>query len=278
ASFLVILREGFEATLLVAILLAYMAKMGRRRGARTVWAGVVAAAVLSLGVGAALFATASGLGGKPGLIFKGVAMWVAVGFLTYMVLWMRRQSKTVAGDIRRSADEALESGGLFALASLSFVMVFREGLETALFMFSVTQTSTPVAVAAGGFAGLAGAIGLGYAVYVGGKRINLGLFFKVTGMLLLIVAAGLLARGVAMFEMAGLFPAIFYPLWDLTGVAILTSGSIIGQFLTAFVGWDPKPDLIEFSAWAVYLLAVGWLFLRTPESKKQDTSAAQTIG
>lgn len=262
ASFLVILREGFEASLLVAILLAYLAQIGRPKDARAVWYGVGGAAVLSVAVGGVLFATASGLGGKAGLIFKGAAMWLAVGFLTYMVLWMRRQSRTVARDLRRGVDEALERGSLFALVSLSFVMVFREGLETALFMFGITQTSTPLAVAAGGLLGLAGAIVLGYLVYAGGRRINIGAFFKITGALLLVVAAGLLAHGVAMFEMAGLFPAILYPLWDLTGVSVLTTESTVGQFLSAFLGWDPKPDLIEFGAWALYVVIVGYLFLR----------------
>jgi high-affinity iron transporter len=274
ASFLVILREGFEATLLVAIVLAYLARLGRMRDARAVWYGVGAAVVVSVAVGAVLFFTAAGLGGKAGLIFKGGAMWLAVAFLTYMVLWMSRQSRSVAGDIRRGVDGALERGSLAALVSLTFVMVLREGIETALFMFGITQAATPVGVAVGSVAGLIGAAGLGYAVYAGGRRIDLGLFFKVTGVLLLVVAAGLLAHGVAMFEMAGLFPAFFYPLWDLSGVAILTAESFVGQFLTAFFGWDPKPDLLEFAAWAAYLLVIGKLFARvagqtgaTPEQR-----------
>ncbi len=264
-SFLVMLREGFEATLLVAIVLAYLSKTGHEEGFRGVWLGVGAALVVSLGVAGALFATASGLGSTAEALFKAGTMWLAVGFLTYMVLWMRRQSRTVAQGIRKGVDGAIEKGSVFALAALVFVMVLREGLETGLFMFGISQTSTPVGVAVGGAAGIFGAVLLGYLVYAGGRRINLGAFFKITGVLLVVVAAGLLARGVAILEIEGFIPAFFYPLWDLTRVVVLSSGSMVGQSLTAFLGWDPKPDLLEFAAWAAYLLGVGYLFVR-PEA------------
>lgn len=275
-SFLVLFREGFEASLLIAIVVTYVAKVGGSRDTRAVWYGVGGAVAASVVAGAVLFATSSGLGGRSGLIFNGVAMWFAVGVLTYMILWMSRQSRTVARDIRRGVDEALERGSLIALAVLSFVVVFREGLETALFLFGITQTATPLGAAAGAVLGLAAAVGLGYAVYAGGRRINLGAFFKITGALILVVAAGLLAQGVMMFEMAGLWPAIFYPLWDVTGVTPLTSESTVGQFLTGFFGWDPKPDLIEFAAWAVYIAAIGYAFLRLAASPAQQTAQANS--
>ena len=262
AAFLLVLREGFEATLLIAILLAYVVKIGHAESRRAIWYGVLVAAGLSVIAGAAMFFAASGLQGNASEIFKGTTMWFAVGVLTYMVLWMRRQSRTIAADLRHGVDEAMATGSTFALAALTFVMVFREGLESALFMFSITQTSAPLQVALGSIAGLAGAVGLGYAVYVGGRRLNLGAFFKVTGLLLLVVAAGLLAHGMAMFEFAGLVPAVYYPLWDLSNVSMLTSESSLGQFIIAFFGWDPKPDLLEFVLWAGYVSVVGYLFLR----------------
>lgn len=184
ASFLLIFREGFEATLLVAIVLAYLVRIGRSENKGGVWYGVAGAVILSVAVGAIMFATASNLTGDAAEIFKGGAMWFAVAMLTYMILWMRRQSRTVAQDIRHGVDQAVGKGSSLALAILAFAMVFREGLETALFMFSVTQTSSPLQVAVGGTVGLAAAVALGYAVYVGGKRINLGTFFKVTDELL----------------------------------------------------------------------------------------------
>jgi high-affinity iron transporter len=274
AAFLLVLREGFEATLLIAILLAYVVKIGHAESKRAIWYGVAVAAGLSVIAGAAMFFAASSLQGNASEIFKGATMWFAVGVLTYMVLWMRRQSRTIAADLRHGVDEAMETGSTFALAALTFVMVFREGLESALFMFSITQTSAPLQVALGSIAGLAGAVGLGYVVYVGGRRLNLGAFFKVTGLLLLVVAAGLFAHGMAMFQFASLVPAVYYPLWDLSGVAALTSQSYLGQFLIAFFGWDPKPDLLEFGVWAAYVVVVGYLFLRPP--KLATRTSAQT--
>lgn len=256
------LREGFEATLLVAIVLAYLAKIGRGGEARKVWYGVAAAVLLSLAVAVALFAVDAELEGVSEAVFEGAAMWLAVVFLTYMILWMGRQARSVSRGIREDLDRALKTGGVLALASLSFVMVFREGLETALFMFGVTQVASPAAVAAGGALGLAAAVGLGFAVYAGGRRIDLGKFFKVTGVLLLVVAAGLLAHGVAEFEEVGLLPESLQPLWNLSGVSLLTEESVVGQFLGTFFGWNPAPDILEFGVWAVYLLAVGYAFLR----------------
>jgi high-affinity iron transporter len=260
-AFVTLLREGFEATLLIAIVLAYLVKIGRREDFRQVWYGVGAAVTVSLVVAAALFVTAGGLEGTAEYVFEGTAMWLAVGFLTYMVLWMRRESRTVAQGIRRGVDSAVEKGSQLALISLVFVMVVREGIETALFIFGITQTSTPLQVALGAALGIAAAVALGYAVYAGGKRINLGLFFKVTGVLLILVAAGLLAHGVAEFQEAGLLPELL-PLWDVSGVQVVGEESLVSELLTAFFGWDPEANLLEVIAWASYLLAVGYAFLR----------------
>ncbi len=261
SSFVTLLREGFEVTLLVAIVLAYLVKIERREDIRQVWYGVGAALLVSLVVGGTLFATAGGLEGRAEQIFEGTAMWVAVGFLTYMILWMRRESRNVARSIRQGIDSAVERGGSLALASLVFVMVLREGVETALFIFGITRTSEPLQVAFGAALGIAGAVALGYAVYAGGKRINLGTFFKVTGLFLILVAAGLLAHGVAEFEEAGLLPAIM-PLWDVSGSPVLGEESLLSQFLTAFFGWDPEANLLELLAWFTYIVAVGYAFLR----------------
>jgi high-affinity iron transporter len=260
-AFITLLREGFEATLLVAIVLAYLVKIGRREDFRQVWYGVGAAVAVSLAVAAALFVTAGGLEGTAEYVFEGTAMWIAVGFLTYMVLWMRRESRTVAQGIRRGVDSAVEKGTQLALISLVFVMVVREGIETALFIFGITQTSTPLQVALGAALGVAAAVALGYAVYAGGKRINLGSFFKITGVLLILVAAGLLAHGVAEFQEAGLLPEIV-PLWDVSGAPVVGEESLVSQLLTAFFGWDPEANLLELIAWAAYLLGVGYAFLR----------------
>ncbi len=261
SSFVTLLREGFEVTLLVAIVLAYLVKIGRPGSKRQVWYGVGAALLVSAVVGGTLFVTAGELEGRPEQIFEGVAMWVAVGFLTYMVLWMRRESRNVAHGIRSGIDSAVEGGGTLALVSLVFVMVLREGVETALFMFGIARTSEPLQVALGAALGVVGAVALGYAVYAGGRRINLGTFFKVTGGFLILVAAGLLAHGVAEFVEAGLLPAVV-PLWDLSGSSVLGEGTLLSAFLGTFFGWNPEAGLLELLAWATYLVAVGYAFLR----------------
>jgi high-affinity iron transporter len=266
------LREGFEVTLLVAIVLAYLVKLERRGDIRQVWYGVGAALLVSLAVGGTLFVTAGGLEGRAEQIFEGTAMWVAVGFLTYMILWMRRESRNVARSIRQGIDSAVAKGGSLALVSLVFVMVLREGVETALFVFGITRTSEPLQVAFGAALGIAGAVALGYAVYAGGKRINLGMFFKVTGVFLILVAAGLLAHGVAEFQEADLLPTIM-PLWDVSSSPVMGVGTIASEFLTAFFGWDPDANLLELLAWFTYVVAVGYAFLR-PQPLPEGAAAS----
>src|SRR5215213_1229741 len=249
SAFVTLFREGFEATLLVAIVLAYLVRIGRKEDFRQVWYGVGAAVVVSLVAAGTLFVTAGELEGTAEYIFEGTVMWVAVGFLTYMVLWMRRESRTVAQGIRRGVDSAVERGSRLALTSLVFVMVLREGVETGLFLFGITQTSSPLQVALGAVLGIAAAVALGYAVYAGGKRINLGTFFKVTGLLLILVAAGLLSHGVAEFQEAGLLPELF-PLWNVSGAPVVGEEAFVSELLTAFFGWDPEANFLEFIAWA----------------------------
>jgi high-affinity iron transporter len=274
AAFVVLLREGFEASLLVAIVLAYLTQIGRPDERRQVWFGVVAAIVASLVLSTVLFATVGELRGPSEKIFEACALFLAVGFLTYMVLWMRRESRSIAGNIRRDVDSAVGRGGGFALALLAFVMVLREGVETGLFLFGIARASTPLQTAVGATAGILAALVLGFAVYYLGKSINLGAFFKYTGAFLIVVAAGLLAQGVVGIQEAGLVPAFFYPLWDVTEMPVLGATSTFGQFLGILVGWDPRPDLLEFSVWLAYLVGVGYLFFRPYEIVGQRGASA----
>jgi high-affinity iron transporter len=156
-------------------------------------------------------------------------------------------------------------------------MVLREGVETGLFLFGIARASTPLQTAVGAAAGILAALVLGFAVYYLGKSINLGAFFKYTGAFLIVVAAGLLAQGVVGIQEAGLVPAFFYPLWDVTEMPVLGATSTFGQFLGILVGWDPRPDLLEFSVWLAYLVGVGYLFFRPYETVGQrGASAAQS--
>jgi high-affinity iron transporter len=276
AAFVVLFREGFEASLLVAIVLAYLAQIGYGKERRQVWYGVGAAIAVSLGLSGFLFATVGELEGPAQKIFESCALFLAVGFLTYMVLWMRRESRALAGNIRRDVDSAVGKGGGLALASLVFIMVLREGVETGLFVFGIARASTPLQTAIGATAGILAAVGLGYAVYALGTRINLGAFFKYTGAFLILVAAGLLAQGVVGLQEAGVIPAFFYPLWDVSEMPVLGATSAFGQFLGILVGWDPRPDLLEFSVWLIYLLVVGYAFFKPQEpAAERGTQSAR---
>ena len=140
-------------------------------------------------------------------------------------------------------------------------------------MFGISRTSEPLQVALGAALGISGAVALGYAVYAGGKRIDLGTFFKVTGIFLTLVAAGLLAHGVAEFEEAGLLPALM-PLWDVSGSPVLGEETLLSELLTTFFGWDPEANLLELLAWVTYVVAVGYAFLR-PQPLPESVTAKE---
>ena len=202
----VVLREGFEASLVVGVVLAFLDRMGRRDGFGAVWAGVLAALTLSLVVGAGLFAAGAELHGRSEELFEGTVMLVAASLLTWMIFWMRRQARSIRKDIEGRVQTALDAGSAFGLALVAFVGVGREGTETALFLFSAVAGRNPVVSFIGGTLGALGAIALGYAFYRGSSRLNLRRFFTVTSALLLLFAGYLLAMGLHALSEAGLLP------------------------------------------------------------------------
>lgn len=265
-SFLIMLREGLEAALIVGIILAYLARTGHRDKAGAVWLGTVLSAALSLAAGAVIFLSAGGIEGRAEAIFEGTAMLTAAGVLTYMIFWMRRQAINIRAHLQAQVQTALETGSLLALGTLAFVAVGREGVETALFMFAAARTASPLAATAGGLGGLAAAVLLGYLLYRGTYRLNLRAFFSVTSLLLLLFAAGLLAHGIHEFHEAALIPAVVDPVWDMNG--ILNENSIPGSFLKALFGYNGNPSLIEVLAYVGYLALVGWAYFRPPTPRE----------
>ena len=195
-SLLVTLREGFEAALIVAIVLAYLREIGAAGRGRVVWAGVAAAAAVSLAAGAALFVTGAELEGSAEALFEGVVMLAAVAVLTWMIVWMQRQARSQAAHLRGQVDAALTIGG-GALFGLAFLAVLREGLETALFLFAAADTTQPLLTIVGGLAGLALAAGLGWLVYRGSHRLPLRTFFTATNLVLIGFATYLVWGGVS---------------------------------------------------------------------------------
>lgn len=203
-SFVVVLREGFEAALVVGLILAFLNKTGHaEQTRRAVWLGVGAAVLSSLVIGGILFAAVGELSGKAEKLYEGTAMLLAAAVVTWMVFWMRKQARTLGGHLREQVSTALGSGSGFAVAAVVFVGVAREGLESALFLFASVGGDGPVAAIAGGAAGAALAVLLGYLFYRGTIRLDLRRFFMITGVLVIAFAAYLIMGGLHEFGEAG---------------------------------------------------------------------------
>ena len=259
AAFLITLREGLEAALIVAIVMAYLRQLGRTEEFRKVFLGVIAGVAVSLAAGTAIYLAVGELEGKAEELTEGIIALVAAAVLTWMIFWMRQQARTIGGHLRQQVDGALAGGALLGLASIVFLGVVREGLETALFLLAVVFDSGTVNTAIGAFAGLAVAIVLGYGIYRGGQRINLRLFFQVTGGMIIVVAAGLIAKGVHELQEAGVVGTLHAPVWDVSANSIIGHGHFT-NFLKGFLGWSPDPSIEQFGVWVVYFGLAVWFF------------------
>jgi high-affinity iron transporter len=202
-SFVIVLREGFEATLLVGLILGVLNKTGQRQHARAVWMGVAAALVSSIVIGAILFAAVGELEGNAEALYEGTAMLLAAAVVTWMVFWMRKQARTLGGHLRSQVSSAVVAGGGLALASVAFIGVAREGLETALFLFASVGDDGVARTVIGGSAGALAALTLGYLFYRGTVRLDLRRFFMATGVLVIGFAAYLIMGGMHELGEAG---------------------------------------------------------------------------
>ena len=203
---IVMLREGFEASLIVGIILAFLNRTGRRQGFRAVWAGTIAALALSVTTAALLFAVGAELEGRAEAVFEGCAMIFAASLLTWMIFWMRRQARTIRRELEDQVENALAKQSAIALALVAFVGVLREGVETALFLFGTVEGSNKLLASTSATVGLAGAVMLGYLFYRGAGRLDLRRFFTVTSVLLLAFAGWLLAQGLHELGEGGVLP------------------------------------------------------------------------
>lgn len=282
ASFVIALREGIEAALIVSILLAYLTQIGRSDRAPMIWWGTAAAVVLSVVAGTAIFVVGAEFEGTTEQVFEGVVTMFAVGVLTWMIFWMRRQGARIKNELQEKVDTALTSGGL-ALGALAFVAVLREGVETALFIYAAAQ-GTAVdsggvgAQLVGAILGLGLAVVLGVAIYRGGIRMNLRAFFRYTGLALVVVAAGLFAYSLHELQEAGWFPFLTATAYDVS--ATLPDDAGIGAILRGLIGFNADPTWLEVVGWAGYLALVGGLFLRPvriPVARPELASAAISI-
>ena len=266
-------REGLEASLIVGIVLAYLSKTDNKRHFGVIWAGVVAAVAVSVLTGAVLFFTVGELEGRAEQIFEGVAMLSAVVVLTWMVFWMRKQAANIKRELEAKLASAIAAGSAVGLASVVFFAVLREGWETALFLFAIGESSTPLATGIGAVVGLAVSISLGVALFMGSRRLNLRQFFTATGILLIVFAAGLLAHAVHEFQEAGIFPETIEHVWNTN--AIVSENSHFGRFLTALFGYNGDPSALEVGVWSAFLGIALTFFLRPLVGWRRTPTTAQ---
>ena len=276
-ALLIMLREGFEAALVVAIVYAYIRRINRPDLAGPMWQGIAAAAALSIGVGIVVHLTIENLTGQPRLLAFAAVSLLAVVVLTWMIFWMRRQAHLIKGELQDSVDQAVASRGDVRLAvmTVAFLAVAREGLEAALFLIAAATTEDGWAVLVGGLIGLAGAAALGALVVLGGRRLPMRQFFTVTGLILIVFAAGLVSRTVLWLQAAGELGTVWNNVYDLTAYQWLTTSTESGKFLGAMFGWDPRPSIEQVVAYLAFLVTVSWLFLRTPRTAEAPRTAAR---
>lgn len=272
ANYLIGLREGLEATLIVGILIAYVVKSGRSERLGSVWAGVGIAVGLSLAFAAALSLTSSSLSEEAEHAFAGIMSVLAVALVTWMVFWMRRTARDMRAQLHGKLDRAIATGG-FALGVVALVAVLREGLETALFLWASSSAQEGTVTALGGaLLGILTAIGIGWAVYRGAVRLNLATFFTWTGALLIVVAAGVLAYGVRDLQEAGWLPGGESIAFDVSGS--IDEHGFLGTILGGFFHFDPVTTWLQLSVWVAYLVVTLVLYFRPSRPRVAEATEA----
>jgi high-affinity iron transporter len=261
ANFLIGLREGLEASLVVSILATFLVKSGHRDRLKLVWAGVAAAVTVAV-AGWAVLHFITSLTAKSFTAQEtigGVMSIIAVGFVTWMIFWMRKASRTIARELRERMGNALELGSR-AVVLLAFLAVFREGIETAFIVYASAAGATTATPFLGVILGLATSVLLGFAIYRGAVKINLGVFFNWTGALLILVAAGIFAYGFHDLQEANLLPGLQTIAFDISH--LVQPDSWYGVLLKGIFNFSPAPTVIEATAWLVYLVPVLVLYFR----------------
>lgn len=261
-------REGLEAALIIAILLGYLRKVNLEQGRQLVWIGAGSAVALTLAFVMLLQFLGAEFEGTAEEIFAGTTSLLAVGIVTYMTFWMARHGRQMKGKLEAEAEASLAGRRAgWGLLGLAFFAVIREGIETGLFLSAAAFASSGTETLIGGIAGLLLAIVVAGAIYLGGVRLNLSLFFRASGILLVIFGAAILRYGVHEFEEVGLLPPLVEHLWNTA--AILPDGDGVGAVLQALVGYTAHPSLMQLIAYIGYFLIIGLALWRP--WRQQDT-------
>jgi len=275
-SFLVTLREGVEMALIVAILLGYLRNVGQRRHFRQVWVGVALAAAVCLAVGAILELASKEMDKRVVEAFEGFTMIFAVVVLTGMALWMRRQAAGISAELRAQVDQALNKGSVTAIVLLAATSVGREGLETVLFLFAGSTTGgSGLMFAAGGILGFALAACVGVAIYHGSSRIPLKPFFMASGIMVLVLAAGLLANSVVKLYEAAIITNLGDRPWDTDHLLSITSTG--GKFLNTLLGYDSAPSMLQIGLYWSYLAVALGVFLFMPAARVRSRPVSRPV-
>ena len=255
-TFVIGLREGLEASLIVGIIAAFLVKQGRRDVLRWVFVGVGAGVLLCTGVGVLLRVISQNLPQRQQEGLESVIGAIAVLMVTYMVVWMKRHSRDLKGQLEGAATSALAVGSGFALVAMAFLAVMREGFETVVFLLAAFNESSSGSLAGlGALLGIVAAVALGYGIYRGGVRLNLSRFFRATGLVLVLVAGGLVVNALRTAHEAGWLNIGQQATLDLS--AVVRPGSIQASLLTGMLGVQDHPALIEMVGWLVYVIPVG---------------------
>lgn len=286
-TFVIFLREGVEASMIIAILLAYLARSGHREHFRDVYLGVGAALGLAFAGGAAAFLLIHSYeGSKVQAIFETATYLLACGVLTYMTFWMHSHSRTLSRELRQRTDRAMGRGARLSLALVAFQAVGREGLETVVFTLAVffaastaqgTFAASVPAAALGAALGVLVALVIALAIYRLGHRLNLARFFQLVGSLLMLFAAGLLADAIENLQQLGWLPFLSHPLWNTS--AQLSEQGAVGDVLHTFLGYASQPSALQVAGYAIYVLAAaGGFYWISGRTRRPGAPAAAGAG
>jgi len=260
AAYLIMLREGIEAALIVGIVASYLKQSGRAQWLPMVWVGTGAAVAVCLAVGFALVRANSEFPQREQELFEGMVALMATAILTSMVFWMRKAARSIKVQLHDSIDNALRPGDRqgWALIGMVFFAVGREGLESLFFLLAIIEQSQGWAVPLGAALGLASAVAVGFAIYYGGAKLNLRRFFLWTGAFIIFVAAGLLAGAVRAFHEAGLWNGLQHTAFDLS--AFLPQDGLVGTLLSSVFGYQDAPTIGEVLVYFAFLIPALTLF------------------
>jgi len=260
ATLVIFLREGVEASMIIAILLAYLNRIGRRDHFRDVFIGVGAALLLATAGGAVAYETIRSYdGSRVQTIFEAITFLVAATVLTYMTFWMRNHARSLSKELRARAEAALDGRARWGLGLLAFQAVGREGLETVVFTLAIIFSTSAAGALTGAVIGLAGALCIAFVIYRLGHRLNLSRFFRVIGVLLIFFAAGLLADAVENLQQLGWLPVLEEPMWH--SGRLLSENSALGDVLHSFFGYSDAPTPLQLLVYVAYLAIAALTYL-----------------